>query len=30
VFPDLPPGLVLPVSPSWLDITPEEASGTGG
>jgi ribose transport system substrate-binding protein len=30
VFPDLPPGLVLPVSPSWIDITPEEASGTGG
>jgi ribose transport system substrate-binding protein len=27
VFPDLPPGLVLPVSPSWIDITPEEASG---
>jgi ribose transport system substrate-binding protein len=30
VFPDLPPGLVLPVSPSWVDITPEEASGTAG
>lgn len=30
VFPDLPPGLVLPVSPSWIDITAEEASGTGG
>jgi ribose transport system substrate-binding protein len=30
VFPDLPPGLVLPVSPSWIDITPQEASGTGG
>lgn len=29
VFPDLPPGLVLPVSPDWLDITPGEASGTG-
>jgi ribose transport system substrate-binding protein len=27
VFPDLPPGLVLPASPSWIDITPEEASG---
>ena len=27
VFPDLPPGLVLPVSPSWIDITPQEASG---
>ena len=22
VFPDLPPGLVLPASPSWIDITP--------
>ena len=29
VFPDLPPGLVLPVSPSWLEVTPEEAAGTG-
>jgi ribose transport system substrate-binding protein len=29
-FPDLPPGLVLPVSPSWIDITAQEASGTGG
>ena len=28
VFPDLPPGLVLPASPSWLDITPQEAAGT--
>ncbi|HMN84465.1 MAG TPA: substrate-binding domain-containing protein [Bauldia sp.] len=28
VFPDLAPGLVLPVSPSWIDITPAEASGT--
>lgn len=28
VFPDLPPGLVLPASPSWLDITAEEAAGT--
>ena len=27
VFPDLPPGLVLPASPSWIDITPQEASG---
>lgn len=26
-FPDLPPGLVLPASPSWVEITPEEASG---
>jgi ribose transport system substrate-binding protein len=30
VFPDLPPGLVLPVSPDWVEITPGEASGTGG
>jgi ribose transport system substrate-binding protein len=30
VFPDLPPGLVLPASPSWIDITPEEASGVKG
>jgi ribose transport system substrate-binding protein len=29
VFPDLPPGLVLPVSPDWIDITAAEASGTG-
>jgi ribose transport system substrate-binding protein len=27
VFPDYPPGLVLPASPKWIDITPEEASG---
>ena len=27
VFPELPPGLVLPASPSWIDITPQEASG---
>ena len=27
VFPDLPPGLVLPSSPDWLDITPQEAAG---
>jgi ribose transport system substrate-binding protein len=26
-FPDLPPGLVLPASPSWVEITPQEASG---
>jgi ribose transport system substrate-binding protein len=26
-FPDLPPGLVLPASPSWVNITPQEASG---
>ncbi|MBX6388150.1 MAG: substrate-binding domain-containing protein [Frankia sp.] len=29
VFPDLPPGLVLPASPSWVEITPQEASGVG-
>ena len=28
VFPDLAPGLSLPVSPSWVEITPKEASGT--
>jgi ribose transport system substrate-binding protein len=27
-FPDMPPGLFLPVSPDWLEITPNEASGT--
>jgi ribose transport system substrate-binding protein len=27
VFPDLPPGLVLPASPDWIDITPQEAAG---
>lgn len=27
-FPDLPPGLFLPVSPSWVEITPKEAAGT--
>ena len=26
-FPDLPPGLFLPVSPSWVEITPQEAAG---
>jgi len=26
-FPDLSPGLFLPVSPDWLEITPEEAAG---
>ena len=30
VFPDLPPGLVLPASPDWVNITAEEAAGTGG
>jgi ribose transport system substrate-binding protein len=28
VFPDLPPGLSLPISPDWVTITPQEASGT--
>lgn len=27
-FPDQPPGLYLPVSPDWVDITPAEAAGT--
>ena len=27
-YPDMPPGLFLPVSPDWLEITPKEASGT--
>ena len=26
-FPDLPPGLVLPFTPSWVKITPQEAAG---
>ena len=26
-FPDLSPGLFLPVSPDWVQITPEEAAG---
>ncbi len=26
-FPKLPPGLTLPISPSWVTITPKEASG---
>ena len=26
-FPDLPPGMFLPVSPDWTVITPEEATG---
>ena len=30
VFPDLPPGLSLPISPDWVTITPGEAAGTGG
>lgn len=28
-FPDLSPGLFLPVSPGWVEITPEEAAGKG-
>ena len=28
VFPDLAPGLSLPVSPDWVTITPQEASGS--
>ena len=28
VFPDLAPGLSLPVSPDWVEITAKEASGT--
>jgi len=28
VFPDLPPGLVLPVSPDWVNVTTAEATGT--
>jgi ribose transport system substrate-binding protein len=27
VFPDLAPGLSLPISPDWVTITPQEASG---
>ena len=27
-FPDLAPGLVLPVSPDWLQISPAEAAGS--
>ena len=30
VFPDMPPGVVLPIAPKWLEVTPEEAAGTGG
>jgi ribose transport system substrate-binding protein len=30
VFPDLPPGLSLPISPDWVTITPAEAAGTKG
>ncbi len=27
-FPDMAPGLFLPVSPDWVEITPTEAAGT--
>jgi len=27
-FPDLPPGLTLPITPSWVEITAEEAAGS--
>jgi ribose transport system substrate-binding protein len=27
-FPSQPPGLTLPVSPSWVEITPQEAAGS--
>ena len=27
-FPDQPPGLALPVSPDWVEITPKEATGS--
>jgi ribose transport system substrate-binding protein len=27
VFPDLPPGLTLPITPDWVEITPAEAAG---
>jgi ribose transport system substrate-binding protein len=27
-FPNLPPGLTLPISPAWVKITPQEAAGT--
>lgn len=30
VFPELPPGVVLPIAPDWLEVTPEEAAGTAG
>jgi ribose transport system substrate-binding protein len=28
-FPDQPPGLTLPITPDWLDITAAEAAGSG-
>jgi len=27
-FPDRPPGLTLPITPTWVDITAEEAAGS--
>ncbi|MER9474880.1 hypothetical protein NKI60_20500, partial [Mesorhizobium sp. M0520] len=27
-FPDMAPGLFLPVSPDWVEITPAEAAGS--
>jgi ribose transport system substrate-binding protein len=27
-FPDLPPGLTLPITPDWVEITPAEAAGS--
>ena len=27
-FPDLAPGLTLPITPDWVEITAEEAAGT--
>ncbi|MDQ3557618.1 MAG: sugar ABC transporter substrate-binding protein, partial [Pseudomonadota bacterium] len=27
-FPDLAPGLTLPISPDWMEITPQEAAGS--
>jgi len=27
-FPDLPPGLTLPITPDWVDITAQEAAGS--
>ena len=28
VFPDLAPGISLPISPDWVEITPKEAAGS--
>ena len=27
-FPDLAPGVSLPITPDWVEITPAEAAGT--